>query len=136
METLQALPHGRHITDSRQTLALVARAYSLELQLAGRAQAGLCHAAMHLVRCYNGFTEKCPTVLIICVVDYNSQRLRRMLYNHILRNIQNFWQQLPRFRFTYLLIRSSVTRPNKLIFRLSTFKRQLKSHFFQSAFNV
>ena len=46
-ETLPALPHGRYIADSRQTgtCYVMARAYSLEQQNAGRAQAGLCHAS-------------------------------------------------------------------------------------------
>jgi len=44
-ETLPASPHGRYITDSRQTLDVVARVYSLEQQDDGWAQAGLCHAS-------------------------------------------------------------------------------------------
>ena len=42
-ETLPALLRGRYVTDSRPTLAryVVARAYSLEQQNAGRAHAGL-----------------------------------------------------------------------------------------------
>ena len=48
-ETLPALPHGRYINDSRQTLVdmcyVVARTYSLDQQNAGRARDGLCHAS-------------------------------------------------------------------------------------------
>jgi len=53
--TRPALLHGRYayITGSRQTLAryVVARAYSLKQQNAGRAHAGLCHASS--LHCYN-----------------------------------------------------------------------------------
>ena len=47
-KTLPDLAHGRHITDSKQTFGtcyVVARAYSLEQQNAGRAQAELCHVS-------------------------------------------------------------------------------------------
>ena len=45
-ETLPALPHGRYNRQQADfgTYYVVARAYSLEQQNAGRAYAGLCHA--------------------------------------------------------------------------------------------
>jgi len=53
-ETLPALPHGRYMTDSRRTLArvmyIVARAYGLKQQNAGRAYAVLCHASSFLLQ--------------------------------------------------------------------------------------
>ena len=44
---LPALPHGRYVTDSRQTAKcyVVAQAYSPEQQNAGRAHVELCHAS-------------------------------------------------------------------------------------------